>query len=58
MEIYDYNSVLNSISNEIKIYTEMAEKERYEKFIKKLNSQLDKIEEEKGKKVILLNDKI
>lgn len=58
MEIYDYNMVLNNLSSEIKIYAEMAEKERWKKFVKKLNLELDEIEKKKDKEVIILNDKI
>ena len=58
MEIYDYNEMLNSIHSEIEIYAECAKKEKHKNFIKKLNQQLDEIEKEKGKEVIILNDKI
>lgn len=58
MEIYDYNITLSNLSNEIKIYTEMAKREKHKKFIKKLNLQLDEIEKEKDKEVIILNAKI
>lgn len=53
MAVYDYNFVLDSLATEIKIYAEMDEKSRmdektrHEKFIEKLNLQLDEIEKEK-----------
>lgn len=56
MTVYDYNFVLDSLATEIKIYAEMAEKSqmdektRHEKFIEKLNLQLDEIEKKRGKK--------
>lgn len=47
MAFYDYNFVLDSLATEIEIYAEMAEKSPHERFIEKLNLQLDEIEKEK-----------